>query len=98
MILKIDLEKDFDRLEWSFIKQAFVFFNFPMDLSKLIMFCISASSISFLINGNTTPPFNPTRGIRERDPMSPYLFIFYMELLSRKINYEVDTFSGSPFP
>lgn len=98
MILNIDLEKAFDILEWSFIRQALVFFNLSTGPSKLIIFSISTSSISVLVNGNTTPSFKPTRGIRQGDPMSPYMFILCMELLLRKINYEIDTLQWSPFP
>lgn len=64
MILKIDLEKDFDRLEWSFIRDTLVYFNFFANLVKLIMSCIFISSISILVNSKKATVFNPTRGIR----------------------------------
>ncbi|PHU14929.1 hypothetical protein BC332_16134 [Capsicum chinense] len=67
MIIKIDLETSFDRLEWSFIRQALTFFNFSPLLSRLIMSCISTSSISVLVNGSLTSNFKPTRGIRQGD-------------------------------
>lgn len=95
MIIKIDLEKAFDRLEWSSVRQVLHYFNFPNKLYKLIMFCISTSFISILTNGASTQYFQPTRGIRQGDPISPYLFILTMELFSRRINHEVDLLNWS---
>lgn len=90
MILKIDLEKAFDKLEWSFIKDTLLFFGFPDHLSKLIMSCVTTSSIYVLVNGTKTNFFKPSRGIRQGDPMSPYLFILCMERISRGIDSEVN--------
>lgn len=96
MILKIDLEKAFDRIDWSFIRQALHLFNFPPNLTKLIMSYISSSSISVLINGSKINVFTHFREIRKEDPHSPYLFILCMELLSRRIDYEVNTLTWNP--
>ena len=76
MAIKIDLEKAYDRLEWHFI---------PPDTVKLIMSCISGSSISVLLNGGKLDPNLPSRGIRQGDPFSPYLFILCMEFLGHLI-------------
>lgn len=54
------------------------------------MSCIASSTISILINGALTPFFNPTREIRQGDPLSPYLFILCLEMLTRKIHSDVD--------
>lgn len=90
MILKIDLEKAFDRLEWSFVYRALRFFKFYPNITKLIMNCISSSRIAILVNGTRTSYFSPSRGIRQGDPISPYLFILCMEMLSTLINHKVD--------
>lgn len=90
MLLKLDLKKTFDRLEWSFLRNALLQLHFPTPFVQLIMYCVSTSSISDLYNGSPTTFFQPTRSIRQGDPLSPYLFILSMEVLSHNINNAVD--------
>lgn len=90
MMLKIDLEKAFDRLELSFIRFSLASFNFPLKLISFIMSCVTTSSISILVNGKLTTSFKPTRENRQGDPISPYLFIICMESLTRLINQEIN--------
>ena len=85
-ILKIDLEKAYDRLEWSFICEVLLFFNFPNRVVGLILECVSSYSIFILFSGGQLEVFKPTRGIRQGDLLSPYLFILCMEYLSLKIS------------
>ncbi|GLT46247.1 hypothetical protein SLA2020_200180 [Shorea laevis] len=85
LILKIDLEKAYDCLEWSFIQETLLFFQFPPKVIELIMSAICTSSVSILINGERTDPFFPSRGIRQRDPLSQYIFILCMEFLALTI-------------
>ena len=85
MAIKVDLEKAYDRLEWSFIHQVLIAFRFPQNLIKLIMSCITSSKVSILFNGSALDPFAPSRGIRQGDPLSPYLFILCMEYLGHLI-------------
>ena len=52
MVVKIDLEKAYDKLEWSFIKMVLDHFGFPSNIVNLIMSCVSSTSIAILFNGN----------------------------------------------
>ena len=60
MALKIDLEKAYDKIEWSFIRDNLTLFNIPEYLSKVIMSYVSSSSISILVNGGALEPFLPS--------------------------------------
>ena len=64
MALKIDLEKAYNKLEWSFIRSMLIRYNFPKNLIEIMMTCISTVSTSLLFNGGSLEPFRPSRGIR----------------------------------
>ena len=85
MALKIDLEKAYNKLEWSFIRGMLRRYNFPDNIIDIIMSCISSVSTSILFNGGSLDPFKPFRGIRQGDPLSPYIFILCMEFLNQLI-------------
>ena len=86
MIIKIDLEKAYDRLEWSFVRILLNNIGFCQETIKLIMSYISSTSTSTLFNGSKMEDFKPSRGIRQGDHISPYRFILCMEFLGALIN------------
>ena len=96
MALKIDLEKAYDKLEWSFIRDMLIRFNLPRNLIDLIMSCITSVSTSLLFNGGALEPFHPSRGIRQGDPLSPYIFIMCMDYLGQLIQERCDDKSWIP--
>lgn len=85
MLMKIDLRKAYDRVEWRFLRKALKGWGFTEDATKLIMSCVNTMQYNILINGNKSGVFNPSRGLRQGDPLSPYLFIMCSEYLSRLI-------------
>ncbi|GLT73841.1 hypothetical protein SLA2020_456730 [Shorea laevis] len=88
MIVKLDLEKAYDCIEWSFVRKALISFNFPPTLIAIIMSCISFAELSIVINGGITESFQPSRGLRQGDPLSPYLFMLCVEFLSIKLQVD----------
>ncbi|OMO84846.1 reverse transcriptase [Corchorus capsularis] len=90
MILKIDLQKAYDNVSWEFLHEVLNFFGFPTQLISLIMFCVTNIDLSIIWNGKALPSFKPQQGLRQGDPLSPYLFILAMERLSHMILERVD--------
>ena len=85
MALKIDLEKAYDKLEWSFIRDTLLRFNLLKNLIELIMSYVSSVLTSILFNRESLDTFTPTRGIRQGDPLSFYIFIMCMDYLGQLI-------------
>ncbi|XP_022569212.1 uncharacterized protein LOC111212078 [Brassica napus] len=86
MAVKTDMSKAYDRLEWEFIALVLRRMGFHPKWITLIMECITTVTYSFLINGSPRGRIQPSRGIRQGDPLSPYIFILCSEVLSGLCN------------
>ncbi|XP_039065453.1 uncharacterized protein LOC120210860 [Hibiscus syriacus] len=96
MAIKIDLEKEYDRLEWTFIDDTLKELRIPDKLRMLIMRCVSSVSTQVLWNGVMSASFNPSRGFHQGDPLSPYLFVMCMERLGHTITGAVNNGRWKP--
>jgi hypothetical protein len=86
MLLKLDLSKAFDKISWDYMREILLAFGFDQLWVTWILNLTSSTFFSILINGVPSQPFSPSRGIRQGDPLSPFLFIIMAEGLSRSIH------------
>ena len=97
MVCKLDIEKACDSVNWEFLHQVMNRMGFGNRWLSWIKWCISTASFSVLFNGSPTDFFPSPKGLRQGDPLSPYLFVIGMEALSCLINRAVEGnyFDGS---
>ncbi|CAL1393436.1 unnamed protein product [Linum trigynum] len=96
IVLKIDLEKAYDRLRWDFLRDTLKEVGLPSLWINCIMFCVESNKMRLLWNGELSDPITPTRGVRQGDPLSPYLFVLCMERLSHRIDQAIQEKNWKP--
>ena len=75
MTIKLDLQKAYDRFSWKFIHAILTNLGFNFVFTNWILNCISSVSFEVLVNWGKSNQFKPRKGLRQGDPLSPYLFI-----------------------
>ena len=75
MLLNLDLSKAFNKLSWQYIRKVLRAFGFREPWIRWIMSLISSTFFSILVNGYPSKNFMPTKGIRQGDILSPFLFV-----------------------
>lgn len=86
MAIKIDMKKAYDRVRWDFVKALLIVAGISSRLIKVIINAITLSSMQVLWNGMPTQKLKPVRGIHQGCPLSPYLFVLYMEWLGHRFH------------
>lgn len=80
--VKLNMAKAYDRVEWNYLRGIMLQLGFSDNFVTTVMKCVTTVSFSIRVNGHLSAPFKPTRGIRQGDPISPYLFLLCSEGLS----------------
>jgi hypothetical protein len=93
---KLDLSKAYDRVDWRFLGQTMIKMGFDRRWVKWIMTCVTTVKYQVKFNGAILDSFAPSRGLRQGDPLSPFLFLFVADGLSALLRRGMEQQSITP--
>jgi hypothetical protein len=96
LIFKVDFEKAYDSVDWGFLEYMLHRFGFCSKWIDWIRACVFAGNLSVLVNGCPTSKINIQRGLKQGDPLAPFLFLLVVEGFSGVMRkaVEVNLFKG----
>ncbi|GJZ21446.1 RNA-directed DNA polymerase, eukaryota, reverse transcriptase zinc-binding domain protein [Tanacetum coccineum] len=86
---KVDIQKAYDTIEWKFLESCLSNFGFHRTMLRWIMECVTSTFFSINVKWNLLGFFKGKRGVRQGDPLSPYLFTLVMEILNLLIKKHI---------
>lgn len=89
MLIKLDLAKAYDRVNWEYLQKILKAFGFDEIWISWVITMITTPVLSILLNESPTEAFSATRGLKQGVPLSPFLFILAAEGLGRLIKAKV---------
>ncbi|XP_075087488.1 uncharacterized protein LOC142169519 [Nicotiana tabacum] len=100
VVIKLDMAKAYDRVSWKYLLHVLRKMGFFEHFINMVWNLMSNNWYSVLVNGQSSGFFKSTRGVKQRDPISPALFILSAEVLSRSLNklFEDKSFVGFGMP